>query len=357
MKLSIPKQLSGLISKLYFVGVNFKSSPIEVREKFAFLPSELQNALKAFSNAIGPTVILSTCNRTEIYCSSELSVNEVRQKSLKLISTLKSLDENLVAEHTILHNAEDAARHLFRVSAGLESMILGEGQILNQLKNAYLNSHDYTDNLLNQLFQRALSTGKRVRTSTQIARGAMSVPAAALQIIQKLIYPEELAQKKIMVLGSGEVAQLSLELLHSQGASGTVTVVNRSQNHALQLTELGVTHTINYHQLHEHLQTQDIILACTSAPHYIIQPEFFDDPQHKAIIFDMSLPRNVDPELVKMPNIKLIDLDHLKQTVQNNCSERAKQINHAEAILQEELQKLSEWAEKRVLYAEEFCSS
>jgi glutamyl-tRNA reductase len=336
------------------VGIDYKSSPIEVREKFAFSSSDYNTSLRAFRDQIGPVVLLSTCNRTEIYLSCEHSQGEVKAKALQLFAKLKDLDHNFVAEHTNFLAGQEVLKHLFRVSAGLESMILGEGQILNQVKNAYGQSQGSTDALLNQLFQRALAVGKKVRANTEISRGAMSVPSAAMQSIQKLIFPGELAEKKIMVLGSGQVAQLCLELLHSQGAGEHITLVNRSpDNHGLSLVKYGISHNISYGQLQSQLQSQEIVLVCTSAPHFVITPELFEQKTKKVIICDMSLPRNVDPEVRKLAFVNLIDLDYLNETVAKNLTQRSAQTEEAQEILQKEIIRFDEW----LLGAEKYQSS
>ncbi len=334
---------NSIIAGLSLIGINYKSSPIEVRERFAFLPIAQEKALSTFSTEIGPTALLSTCNRTELYFSSHLSTEETKKRALDVLSRLKNIDHNFAAEHLTFLHGQAALNHLFRVSAGLESMILGEGQILNQMKNAYAQSQNFTDALLNQLFQRALAAGKKVRAGTEISKGAMSVPAAALQIVQKLIFPTELSDKNIMVIGSGEVAHLCLELLHSQGASNHITLVNRSETHSLQLTKYGISHNINYSQLHNHLQNQELILVCTGAPHYVISAEMFDRYDKKVIVCDMSLPRNVDPALKNLPFINLIDLDFLNETVEQNLSQRASHIKDAEKILEDEMSKFLDW--------------
>ncbi|MDX1920394.1 MAG: glutamyl-tRNA reductase [Candidatus Caenarcaniphilales bacterium] len=332
---------------LHCFGINYKSSPIEVREKFAFAGSDLDLALTAFREEIGPVVILSTCNRTEIYLVSDESADSVKSKTFKLISLLRSLDANLVAEHIISLTGSEVVNHLFRVSAGLESMILGEGQILNQVKTSYQNSVRFTDPLLNQLFQRALAVGKKIRNKTEISRGAMSVPSAALQVVQELIDPKELHEKNIMVLGSGQVAQLCLDHLHSQGAVKNVTLVKRSESHQLLMSQYGINKAIGYAQLFEEIRLQDIVLVCTSAPHYVVRPDDLQDLSQKMIICDMSLPRNVDPLISKLKNITLIDVDCLKERVYRNTQIRSQKMGAAEVFIDEEMQAFSRWYKSR----------
>lgn len=344
--------VSQLSSQIFVLSIDYKSSPIEVREKFAFsmLSSvKFEEALQILSTEIGYTVIVSTCNRTEFYFSSKYLAEEVKQKAIHIISELKKVDISLICEHLNFKIGNQAIEHLFRVSAGLESMILGEGQILNQLKTAYSQCFKYTDSFLNQLFQKALAVGKKVRTQTEIAKGAMSVPAAALQIIQGLILPQEISQKNIMILGSGQVAELCLDHLHSQGATNNITLVSRSESHTLLLTKYGITKSINYTQLQNYLYDYDIILACTNAPHYIIKPEYFEAEKSKEfIICDMTLPRNIDPQVAQMDFIKLIDLDYLQKTIKENTLKRSGQIEKAEELIYLEMKRLQKWLEMKL---------
>ena len=333
--------------ELHLLGINYKSSPIKVRERFSFLAPELDTALNSFNEQIGPTVILSTCNRTEFYISSNLAPGELTRKVYRIITSLKGLDENLIAEHATYFYSSKAVEHLFRVTSGLESMIVGEGQILNQVKTAYRQASYLTDALLNQLFQRALATGKRVRSETNIAKGAMSVPAAALQIIQNKLSPSELADQNIMILGSGQVAKLCLEHLHLQGASKNITLVQRSESHLLSLTQYGINQSINYSQLFDAIKAQDVVLVCTSAPHYVLQPCHLLDLQHPLIVADMSVPRNVSPEISSIAGVELIDLDYLQGTVQQNLYTRAAETDRATDLLKEEIHKFEQWKSQR----------
>jgi glutamyl-tRNA reductase len=334
---------SQLSNTLFSIGVSHKSSSIDIREKFSFSSYELNKALDYLSKQIGPLVILSTCNRTELYFSSEQNSRE----ALKALSEFKKLDLSFISEHSYSFDSINCVRHLFKVAAGLESMILGEGQILNQVKTAYTQSQNHTNGTLNQLFQRSLAAGKKVRSKTEISRGAMSVPAASLQVIQESLNPKELSEQKIMILGSGEVSQLCLEHLHSQGASEHITLVSRSpETHSLQLTKYQSVQNISYASLQTHICEQDVILVCTSAPHFVIDMAELEAIKKPMIICDMCLPRNVNPAVANLPLIKLIDLDYLQKTVSANASKRSGQINQAEEIIEEEIEKFLDWMQK-----------
>ncbi|MDJ0625253.1 MAG: glutamyl-tRNA reductase [Candidatus Caenarcaniphilales bacterium] len=331
------------VENLYLIGVDYKSSPIEIRERFSFGEHNLYEALNVFSN-LGNVILLSTCNRTEIYISSKFHQAEsIKQKSFQILSNLKNIDINVIAEHVNFLHGESVINHLFRVSSGLESMIIGEGQILNQVKNSYLSSKDYADSILNQLFQKALAVGKKARSQTGISRGAMSVPAAALQSIQEIIDPAELYHKNIMLLGAGEVSKLCLDHLHSQGATKNLTIVSRSDTHQLLLTQYGISHSINYHQLYENLINQDIILVCTSAPHYVLSPKHFISQTKQMIVCDMSLPRNVDPEVSNIKNVTLIDIDYLQSRVNENKQNRSSELDNVQKIIRIEIEAFKKW--------------
>jgi glutamyl-tRNA reductase len=175
----------------------------------------------------------------------------------------------------------------------------------------------------------------------------MSVPAASLQVIQESLNPKELSEQKIMILGSGEVSQLCLEHLHSQGASEHITLVSRSpETHSLQLTKYQSVQNISYASLQTHICEQDVILVCTSAPHFVIDMAELEAIKKPMIICDMCLPRNVNPAVANLPLIKLIDLDYLQKTVSANASKRSGQINQAEEIIEEEIEKFLDWMQK-----------
>jgi glutamyl-tRNA reductase len=341
----------GFLTNLYYFGIDYKSSPIEVREKFAFAAHELSEVLMAFKEQIGTVVILSTCNRCEIYLSSQRSFAEVKAKTYALIAKFKNLDENLVAEHIHHLRGQLAVQHLFKVSAGLESMIIGEGQILNQIKTAYQQANGFTDSLLNRLFQQALAIGKKIRSQTNISRGAMSVPAAALQAVQKLIHPQELHSKRIMLLGSGQVAELCLDHLHSQGANTNLTIVSRSDSHEMLMSKYSVTKSVGYAQLISEIKAQDVILACTAAPHFVIKPIDLADLEHKIIICDLAVPRNVDPEVATLQGITLLDVDYLKERVYQNSQARCEETSKAERLIYNEIEELYRWIKSKNAYS------
>ncbi|MDX1918164.1 MAG: glutamyl-tRNA reductase [Candidatus Caenarcaniphilales bacterium] len=331
------------------IGLNYKTSPIEVRERFS-LSAEGQSSLYQILQESGlASLILDTCNRTEIYLSGDdLTLAQIKTLVMQIWSEAKGFDSTLVAEHTSFLEDREAVMHFFRVVSGLESMILGEGQILHQVKLSYLKAQNFTNATLNQMVQRALAAGKKVRTHTEISRGAMSVPAAALQLIQQRLAPIELRDSKIMVLGSGQVAELCLEFLRSQGAADKLTLVARSES-LNKLSHHRVSELIEYEDLFLHAPQQDVIIVCTSAPKYVLEPKHLVNLHSSLLVCDLSLPRNVDPHLRNFPNVNLIDLDFLKRMVEQNHSQRANQIIKAEYIIAGEIKKFDQWRQKASL--------
>jgi glutamyl-tRNA reductase len=331
---------------LFLAGLNYKSNPVEVREKFAFLNDcdSLNKAYEEFSHRIGPVLILSTCNRTEVYLSTDKPLAALEEEVACIFAQIKGLDISFVKEHLIFTHGNDVVEHLFKVSAGLDSMIPGEGQILHQLKNSYFKSSSYCDALLNQLAQKALAAGKKARSQTKISQGAVSVPAAALQLAQSIIAPANLSQIQIMIFGTGEVAELALELIASYEASKTTTVVSRSEkSHSLMLTKYGVSQGITYSQLKDFIREQDLIVVCTSAPHYVLTQDDLHGLKKDLIVCDMTLPRNVDPQISSLPYVNLIDLDHLKRSVESNLSQRKAEIDKALLITKSEIERFNGW--------------
>ncbi len=333
-----------LEDRLHFIGLSHKSSSIDVREKFALINENSSRVCQLLAERFGGAFILSTCNRTEFYISSK-EPGLSRKTLIGFLAQELSCPLSLAEEHLVSATGLKALAQLFRVAAGLESMILGEGQILNQLKRSYEQCLPYCDALLNQAVQRALAAGKKVRTHTTISRGAVSVAAAAIQTIQRLLEPKEIAEQQIMIIGSGEIAKLTLDLLHSQGAAARLSMVTRQKPSFLELRDYRGIHNISYVQFKEFLPQQDIIFACTSAPHYLIgRADLGRTESSKALcLCDLSLPRNIDPALSEDPGITLFNLDQLNEEVESSKIARAGQMGAAGSLVSSELERFYSW--------------
>jgi len=330
---------------LVMLGLDHKSSNTSLRERLSFSTDEAESLLLELRNDMNASaVLLSTCNRTEIYIqrNKALEAQATRNELISYLSRSKSMESSLIHECTYFLQGAEVVRHLYRVTAGLESLIPGEGQILSQVKKSYLLSQalSCTNSLLNQLFQKALSCGKRVRHESQISSGAVSVPAAALQIVQSLSSP--LNDKGIMILGSGEVARLCLDFLQGQKISADNIIVTKR---AYSRMPEGYEHiqSTDYENFRDFLAKQDVILVCTGAPHYLLKASDLEGHPRKLAICDMSMPRNVEPVVGTLPQVKLINLDLLQAEVSKNLQKRHGEINLAQNIIQTEIDKFYSW--------------
>jgi len=326
------------------IGWNFKNTPIEVRERLALTRDqqiELANRLKE-SFRLDGIVILSTCNRTEFFLAN------VEQQQNQIIEMLQKYWNNpdLRESIYILQNL-DALRHFFRVASSLDSMLLGEPQILGQLKDTfhYFNEAELTGKLLHPLFTRAFSTAKRVRTETTVASNAVSVSYAAVELAKHIF--EDLSKQSVIVIGAGEMAELAVKHLMRSGIS-QLFVTNRTFTSAAELAEKFKGLAVPFEHINRHLHQADIVISSTGARNYIITQELvkkclFNRKGNPMFFIDIAVPRDIDPEINKLHGTFCYDIDDLQTIVSQNQEERKKQSLKAEEIIEEELSKLEIW--------------
>ena len=326
------------------IGWNFKNTPIEVRERIALSPDqqiELANRLKD-SFKMGGIVILSTCNRTELFlANAEQQLKEIIEM-LQKYWNIPDLRESIY----ILQNL-DASRHLFRVASSLDSMVLGEPQILGQLKDAFhcFSEAELTGKLIHPLFTRAFSTAKRVRTETTVASNAVSVSYAAVELAKHIF--EDLSKQSVIVIGAGEMAELAVQHLMRSGIS-QLFVTNRTFTSAAELAEKFQGLAVPFEHLNRHLHQADIVISSTGARNYIITQELvkkclLNRKGNPMFFIDIAVPRDIDPEINKLHGTFCYDIDDLQTIVSQNQEERKKQSIKAEEIIEEELSKLEIW--------------
>lgn len=329
------------------VGLNHRSAPVEIRETVAFGGRSLNEALhflKSKPNVEG-CVILSTCNRTEIYAA-------VTDLEIGLANTFETFAESCgqplseINHYLYSHVLSDAIRHLFRVAAGLDSMVLGETEILGQVKEAYQAACDNntTNNVMNSLFQQAITVGKRVRTETKIDQKPLSVSYTAVELIKQSI---GLQGRSAIVYGAGKMAELTIKYF-SEAEIAPLYIVNRSYDKAIQLAERYGGRAIPISQFFNALKEVDIVVSCTSAPHYLINPAEVLEIMafrrgKKLIMVDIAVPRDINPEVGSIAGIELFDIDDLQQVVDQNLAERKKLAAVAENIISQELQDFLKW--------------
>jgi len=326
------------------IGWNYKNTPIEVRERLALTRDqqiELANRLKE-NFKLGGIVILSTCNRTEIFlANAEQQLHQIIEM-LQKYWNIPDLRESIY----ILQNL-DASRHLFRVASSLDSMVLGEPQILGQLKDTFhcFSETELTGKLLRPLFTRAFSTAKRVRTETTVASNAVSVSYAAVELAKHIF--EDLSKQSVIVIGAGEMAELAVQHLMRIGIS-QLFVTNRTFTSAAELAEKFQGLAVPFEHLNRHLHQADIVISSTGARNYIITQELvkkclLNRKGNPMFFIDIAVPRDIDPEVNKLHDTFCYDIDDLQTIVSQNQEERKKQSIKAEEIIEEELSKLEIW--------------
>jgi len=334
--------------KIFVVGLNHKVADVEVREKLAFNGPKLEEGLMRFRELpeIQEAIILSTCNRVELYAN----VNDAAKASESVKTFLAEFHNiNRTSLDTALYIYDDisAVRHVFRVASSLDSMVVGEPQILGQLKDAFdlALSKKTTGILLNRLMKKAISVAKRVRTETRIAENAVSISFAAVELAKKIF--TDLSTRVFMLLGAGEMAELAAKHLISNGVK-EVLVSNRTFERACELAEEFHGRPVRFEDFIQEMVRTDIIICSTGAPHYILTKTQMhkvmkERKQRQVFIIDISVPRNIDPEINDLDNVYLYNVDDLQGVVDSNMFERQKEAQKAENIIAEEIETFLKW--------------
>lgn len=327
---------------LILVGVSHTTAPIEVREKLAFRPWEALHSLARLREArlIREGVVLSTCNRTEIY-----AVEEDEGAITRISNLLSDRLGDDVAEFVYVKRDRDATSHLFAVASGLDSMILGEAQIQGQVKHAWEECRAESGPILNRMFQTSLLAASRAREETGIGRGAASVSSAAVQLAKKIF--GGLGNRRAMILGAGDVAELALECLLAEGVRVAI-VANRTHERAQSLAEKHGATAMHYDQCWESLRDVDVLICSTASPHPVVTVERVrssieargDKP---LCILDIALPRDVDAAVGDLDNVFLYDLDDLRAAAEANLERREENVPAAREIIAAEVQKYWDW--------------
>ena len=330
------------------IGLNHDTAPIEVREKVAFDGPKLIEALIKLKDytSIKEHIILSTCNRVEIYAAvDDLDTGEESIKSF--ISDFHGVPRDMLDKSLYLHKDSDAVRHIYRVGSSLDSMVLGEPQILGQLKDAFdaALKNKTTGVFLNKLTRKSVSVVKRIRTETKIAAGAVSISFAAIELAKKIF--SDLSTKSFMLIGAGEMAEIAAKHLLNLGVKD-VYVTNRTTERAQELAKEFNGKVILFDNFPLELRFCDIVICSTGAPDYILLKEEMhkimkDRKQKPVFIIDISVPRNIDPQINELDNVYLYDVDNLKGIIAINKEERAKEAERAEKIVEEEIGSFSKW--------------
>ena len=330
------------------IGLNHRTAPVEIREKMSYHPSQMQEALRKLKSYPGVegVVILSTCNRTEIYAAT--TDVEVGTRSIKkFLASNHGIDENVLEQYLYAHNLYDAVRHLFRVVSGLDSMVRGETQILGQVGNAYqlASEAEVTNKAINVLFQNALAVGKRVRTDTLIDQHPVSISYTAVELAKQ--HFGELEGKGILILGAGEMSTLTAKHLVAAGAN-TVLVSNRSYEKAVILAEECSGRAVRFDDMNQYLEEVDIVISATASTHFMLVPERIKEIMktrkgRPMLLIDIAVPRDIHPDVGKLPFITLFDIDDLHGVVDRHHHEREIAAVNAEKIIEEEMLTFVKW--------------
>jgi glutamyl-tRNA reductase len=330
------------------IGLNHKTAPLAVREKLFAGCQEEKNLLAALAaiDGVQEAMFLSTCNRIEIIAGIDGREDTIARLSAYLAKN-GGLTFSEAAACLYVYRDEEAIRHLFRVAASLDSLVMGETQILGQVKDAYRLAleKNSTGAVMNRLLHRAFRTAKRVRSETAIAVNPVSVSFAAVELAKKIF--GELKGKKILLIGAGEMAELTGLHLASSGA-GEIVVANRSQSQAAVLAEKFHGTAASLDALTEKLVEADIVISSTGAPSYIVTADMVRSIHHQRknrllFLIDIAVPRDIDPAAGNLENVYLYNIDNLQDIVDENMKMRKKEALHAEAIVDEEVKKYLNW--------------
>ncbi|RCW66374.1 glutamyl-tRNA reductase [Saliterribacillus persicus] len=329
-------------------GINYRTAPVEVREKLTFQPSSLEEAMKELNErkSILENVILSTCNRTEVYAVVD-QLHTGRYFIKQFLADWFEIDKEVFAPHLIIYENDAAIEHLFRVSAGLDSMVVGETQILGQVKDSFMlaQSNKHTGTIFNELFKQAITLAKRAHRETDIGDNAVSVSYAAVELAKKIF--GDLTNKHVAIIGAGKMGELAAKNLYGSGAK-QVTVMNRTVEKAEEIARLfnGVAKSTSV--LNETIQDVDIIISSTGADNYILTKDQVL-PIHKKrkgkplFLVDIAVPRDLDPNLNELENVFLYDIDDLQGVVDSNKEIRQQASMEIELWIEELIVNFKAW--------------
>ena len=331
------------------IGVNHRTCPVEVRDKLRFEESEISSSIEVLLSQeyVSEVVLLSTCNRIEIYLVSKEEPKTFHTKLLQLWSELKGVPVKDFEKKSYFYSHGDAVNHLFRVASSLDSLVVGEGQILGQLKESYFlsNEHNGTHFYLNHLFQAAISLGKRVRSETSINEGAVSISFAAVELCKKVI--GDLKHSKVGIIGTGEMGELTASNLQGAGVNNFY-FINRSVNNAQQLASKFNGEVFGLDEIDSILPKLDIVISSTAAPGFILHKDQVNKALKKRsgnlmILVDIAAPRDLHPDIGDLTEAFLFSIDDLKEVVQENQSKRRESSSKAERIIREEIENFEKW--------------
>jgi glutamyl-tRNA reductase len=336
--------------QLFLLGLNHKTAPVEVRERLALGPARLPAALRGLRERGGASeaAILSTCNRAEIYA---VGAPDTGPRLERFLNEFHQVSTSSLNGYLYRHNNTDSARHLFRVASGIDSLVLGESEILGQIKTAFeaARANGAISNVLDELFRRAIACGKRVRTETSIGRGALNVGSAAVELARQIFGP--LSSHTVMILGAGKMSASTARHLVASGAQ-RVIVSNRTHERARDLAQqFGdgcMAEAVTWDEFPQRLIEADIVIASTRAPHCVLTAEqvavaMKARRQRPLFLVDIAVPRDIDPAAHQLNNVFLYDIDDLQGVVNSNRAQRVSELVRVEGIVESEVAEWEGW--------------
>ena len=333
---------------ILLLGLNHNTAPIELRECIAFSSDETAEALGMLQESpdISEVLLFSTCNRVEVLLVTKNKTNAVEAVK-RFISKFKQVPVTIFEESFYIHAGDEAVRHVFRVASSLDSMMVGEPQILGQIKEAYQTAtfKKTPGIILNRLLPRAFSVAKRVRTETGIGDHAVSISYAAIELGRKIF--DTLEGKKVLLIGAGEMAELAVEHL-LRNKVGSIFVANRTFERGVALAGKFNGSAIRFEEISNYLQQADVIISSTGAPGFVITrnqvKDIMGSRRNRPIFFiDIAVPRDIDPQINRLPNTYVYDIDDLKGIVEENLDQRNKEAMKGERIVDEAVINFRQW--------------
>jgi glutamyl-tRNA reductase len=337
------------VSELLAIGISHKTAPVEVRERLALPDARSADFLRDLRGTadVQEAVAISTCNRTELYMVVADPV-EAEGRVLSMLSSQAGIRPTELAGSIYALRNCDAARHLYRVTAGLDSMIVGEAEVQGQVKRAYdaALARDSVGPLTNHLFKAALKAGKRVRTETAISERQLSLPAVAVTLARELLGPT-LDGRSVVIVGTGETSELTARALADSGGR-TVFVASRRRDRAISLARRYGGTSVSFDELPVALEQADIVVAATASPHLLLEAQALGEVmearrERPLLLIDLAVPRDIDASCADLPGVSLYDIDDLQAVIARNRSVRQAEARKAEGIIEEEIQQFAAW--------------
>ncbi|HYL79713.1 MAG TPA: glutamyl-tRNA reductase, partial [Candidatus Acidoferrum sp.] len=335
--------------EILVLGLSHKSAPIEIRERLFVPERDLPKPLEMLGEAseISERILVTTCNRVEVYAVTEGPVERAAAAITDCLARYHSLDQSSFRDTLYTYAAGEAVRHVFRVASSLDSMVVGEPQILGQVKGAYAaaRAQGAAGVILTNLLEQAFHVAKRVRTETAIASSAVSISSAAVELARKIF--GDLAGRTVLILGAGEMAELALRHLLDDGVR-SVLVANRTHDRAVALAQQFQGRAVTYESFPQEMVAADIVISSTAAPHLILKKEDVQaiilQRRHRPIfLIDIANPRDIDPACNDIDNVYLYNIDDLQAGVAANLKERQREAERAEVIIEREVEVYLNW--------------